>query len=340
MIKFKNKLNVAEQTGALEARVMLMAATPETFTGFLGTGDSDPSFEDILDGRPRATGSQKANNPFIDLVNKNQIDDRGTRYAIPSATAANQGKSGTGERAKISRSQLTFHNPFGVAFNDGTKSSRWYQEQGNTQIFRVFPGDQNWVGERQGAPRSEAVASSRSTVFSDGKTMTFSGRFNVAEHNGSRDVMLFQSKATGKNTAADRARKGGLETPAWGIAMFAQADGDIILKRRLAKTVTNDQNNTRQVDDVIDTGKNVGESFNLRVNDDGLNYEAFIDNKSVAKGQWERGNARTVARWGNYVQANSADRAEARRERRQAGGILTGDEPQVVLVSGADVSLS
>lgn len=111
--------------------------------------------------------------------------------------------------------------------------------------------------------------------------------------------------------------------------MFVEKDGDIIIRERQASTERRGDGSLRRVDNIIDTGKDVGESFNLRVNDDGFNYEAFIDNNFVASGTWDRGNAPTVARWGNYVQAEPFERSAGR------GGRLTGDQEQIVLVSGA-----
>jgi hypothetical protein len=37
-----------------------------------------------------------------------------------------------------------------------SKISRWYQEDGNTQIFRLFPGEDSIRNERRNAPRTEA----------------------------------------------------------------------------------------------------------------------------------------------------------------------------------------
>lgn len=324
MNNVRNKIDGSGHTGQAEPRVMLMAAT---FNGF---SNSNPEFSEIVAGESRST----TNNDLQRKVTRNEIDDRGTRVNIPSDVRTAQRQTGTGSQARTGNENLRFHNPLGPSFTNGNNSSRWYQETGNTQIFRTFPGDENFVGDRRGAPRSEAFADSNlSTKFGDGKGMTFNGRFHVLEHNGSRDVMLFQSKGTGENTSEASLKRGALEEPAWGVAMFAEKDGDIVLRERRASTERRRDGTLRPVDNVIDTNKDIGESFNLRVKDDGRNYEAFIDDKSMASGTWDRGNTPTVARWGNYVQAEPFESQAGR------GGKLTGDQEQVVLVSGAKVTV-
>lgn len=161
-------------------------------------------------------------------------------------------------------------------------------------------------GTRVGAGRSEAFANRHSTRLSDGKTMTFSGRFHVAGHNGSKDVKIFQSKANGST--------------AWGVAIWALKNGDIVIVQRMPSGVPRI---------ITDTNKNVGQSFNLRVSDDGLNYRVYIDGRRRVTGSWDRGNDISVCRWGAYVQGGSA-------------GVLTGslNNPQVVYVSGARVELN
>lgn len=280
--------------------------------GQASTRTSDPAWSTVISGVGRATTSA-AEAQLVRDVRSGAIDTRGTAINVRNSDFE---QTSTGRRSVISDSQILWHNPLGVRFSD-PGFSRWYQKDGNTQVFRIFPGDQNWVGDRVGAGRIESfVDGPLTTVDTDGQTVTFSARFNVARHNSSREVMIFQSKGRATNT--NYQRDGGEKVPAWGVAMFVETDGDIVLIERNRVF----RNNVRR-----DTGFNVGQSFNLRVVDDGFSYQAFINNRLTASGSWERGNTPTVQRWGAYVQGGS-------------NGVLTGraNDPFVVYVSGARVT--
>lgn len=274
---------------------------------------SDPAFSSIVEGVARAD-NRTAQRNLARAVMSGAIDSRGTRVTVPNARLE---RTGTGRQSPMPDRDLRWHNPLGGVYQNPI-SSRWYQRDGNTQVFRVFPGDENWSSARVGAARSEAFAPQITTVETDGKTLTFSARFHVASHNGSREVMLFQSKGRDRNTLFRE--QGALEYPAWSIALFVQPDGRVVLRPR---------NPRGGKGTPIQTGFGVGQSFNLRVVDDGLNYRAFINNKLLASGQWKRGDTPTVARWGAYIQQGPGV------------GVLEGSlrEPQVVFVSGARVTL-
>lgn len=268
----------------------------------------NPNWNNLSSGIDRAVSSSEKSSMNSGVKN-GSIDTSGTQIDVNNSSVET---TGTGSRSVMSDSDLKWHNPFGSTYSNPV-STRWYQKDGNTQVFRVFPGDQNWYGTRVGAGRSEAFAPGLATVESDSKIMTFSARFRVAKHNGSKDVMLFQSKGSGLNTEDGT-------YPAWGISLWVEKDGDIILVKRNAVFSLNEK---------IDTGYNVGESFNLRVVDDGYSYKAFINNALKAEGVWERGDTPTVARWGIYVQGGTS-------------GILDGtvSDEQVTYVSGARVELN
>jgi hypothetical protein len=265
----------------------------------------NPRWSVLSSGISRAeTSAEKS--ALIDAVENGTIDTRGTRVNVNNSDVE---RTGTGTRSVISNSKLRWHNPFSSSFDNPT-SSRWYQKDGNTQVFRVFPGDENMSSARVGAGRSEAYAPNLGIRVSDNKTMTFSARYRVHAHNGSKDVKIFQSKATAA---------GGFD-PAWGPALWVEADGDVVIVKR----------RQRKSDWVrIDTGKDVGDSFNFRVTDDGLNYKVFIDNVKMADDSWDRGNLKSVARWGAYVQGGS-------------NGVLEGlvSDPQIIFISGARVTVN
>lgn len=273
---------------------------------------SDPAFSQISRGVQAATDRSSAA-ALVERVVRGGLDTRGTRVQVQNSRFE---QGSTGSRPVLPDSELQWHNPFGSNFTTPS-SSRWYQKDGFTQVFRVFPGDTNLSSVRVGAARSEAYVRNLTTLASDGRTMTFSARFHVAEHNGSRDVMLFQSKGRWRNSQFRSTNSH--EYPAWSVALFAQADGSIVLRDRAPAGGKGR---------IIQTGFRVGQSFNLRVVDDGYNFSAFINGRRLISGVWERGDTPTVARWGAYVQGNGA-------------GVLEGplSNPQVVYVSGAQVTV-
>jgi hypothetical protein len=269
----------------------------------------DPNWSTLTNNASRAVTSAEKNQMISDVIS-GVIDTRGTQINVDNSAIET---TSTGSRSVMLNNDMKWHNPFGTTYSNPT-STRWYQKDGNTQVFRVFPNDQNYFGSRMGAARSEAFADNHlTTVENDGKTMTFSARFHVAQHNGDKDVMLFQSKGRGLNTQDGT-------YPAWGISMWVEKDGDIILVKRNVIFSQNEK---------IDTGYDVGESFNLRVTDDGFSYKAFINNVELASGTWERGDTPTVARWGAYVQGGNQ-------------GVLGGsvNDAEVVYVSGARVQVN
>lgn len=266
----------------------------------------NPTWSNLIGSHSRATTDAEQ----VVLRNKvanGTIDTDGTYVNVPNSIVE---RTGTGTRSVMSNSLMRWHNPLNSQVTDPGENTRWYQKDGNTQVFRVFPYDQNWQSSREGAARSEAFSSAMGTRRYDNKVMTFSARYRVAAHNGTKAVKIFQAKATAAN---------GFD-PAWCVALDIEADGDIIIIKR---GVTWAQN------EYIDTGYGVGQSFNLRVTDDGYNYKVFINNVLKASGSYYRGNLLTVCRWGAYVQGGSS-------------GILTGSvsNPEIVYVSGARVTLN
>jgi hypothetical protein len=262
----------------------------------------NPTWADLIGNEPRATTAPQSQ-ALRDKVANGTIDTRGTFVDVPNYTIE---KTTIGNRSVMPDSLMRWHNPLNSQVTNPNENTRWYQKDGNTQVFRVFPGDQNWQNSRIGAARSEAYSPSMGIRRDDGKVIKFSARYHIAAHNGSKDVKIFQSKATAS---------GGFD-PAWGVSIHVTAAGNVVIVKR-GKTWER-----------IPTGYGVGQSFNLMVTDDGLNYKVFINDVEMASGTWDRGNLLSVCRWGAYVQGGS-------------GGILNGSvsSPQIVYISGARVTL-
>lgn len=265
----------------------------------------NPTWESLIGNIPRATTNEERE-ALRSMVSNGTINTKGTQVEVPNSILE---VGEIGSRMVMADDDMRWHNPLTSQTRNPDESTRWYQKEGNTQVFRVFPGDQNWQSSRSGAGRSEAFAPNLGIRRDDNEEMTFSARYHVAAHNGSRDVKIFQSKATAA---------GGFD-PAWGVSLHVTAAGNIDIIKRGITWAQNER---------ISTGKSVGQSFDLLVTDDGLNYRVFIDNVEMASGIWDRENLLSVCRWGAYVQGGSE-------------GILTGsvNNPQIVYVSGARVKL-
>lgn len=150
--------------------------------------------------------------------------------------------------------------------------TRWYQEDGNTQIFRLFKGEYNVSNSRPLAARIEAFSTLK---WTKGAWHEWQGTFTIVK---SHDCSIFQVK----NSVND-----------WAVMMNLTASGNVILNHR-----------RDQADATVLTGM-TGKSFVLKVRDNGLNYEVFINGKKVGAGAYARPEGTTAFRWGMYLGANA-----------------------------------
>lgn len=146
------------------------------------------------------------------------------------------------------------------------KWSRWYQESGHTQVFRLFKGEENVRNSRENAARIEAFSK---LAWTQGAWHEWSGTYTIVKlHN----MAIFQVK----NTAND-----------WAVQLGMNDHGDILLNHRRGKDETLLKNMT-------------GKSFFFRVRDNGLNYEVYLNGNLAGKGSYERPKGHTNFRWGLY----------------------------------------
>lgn len=154
---------------------------------------------------------------------------------------------------------------------DFGKWSRWYQEDGSTQIFRLFQGEENVHNGRANAARIEAF----STVsWKRGNWHEWSGTYTIIKSHG---AAIFQAK----NNIND-----------WSLQIDMNSHGDVKLNQR------------RGQDKVIATGM-VGKPFHIRVRDNGHDYEVFFEGQKVGEGSYARPEGVTTFRWGMYVGKNA-----------------------------------
>lgn len=150
---------------------------------------------------------------------------------------------------------------------DFKKWSRWYQEDGNTQVFRLFKGETNVRNARENAARIEAFSS---VTWKRGDWHEWSGTYTLVKPHG---AAIFQAK----NIIND-----------WSVQINMNSKGDVTLNHRRAE------------DQVIATGM-VGKPFHIRVRDNGEDYEVYLDGKKVGAGSYARPEGLTGFRWGMYL---------------------------------------
>ena len=150
---------------------------------------------------------------------------------------------------------------------DFKKWSRWYQEDGSTQVFRLFKGETNVRNTRENAARIEAFSR---VSWKRGAWHEWSGSYTIIQPHG---AAIFQ----GKNNVND-----------WSVQINANSQGDIILNHR------------RGEDKIIATSM-VGKPFRIRVRDNGQDYEIYLEDKKVGQGSYARPEGTTAFRWGMYL---------------------------------------
>ncbi|MCU0784154.1 MAG: hypothetical protein MUF81_08955, partial [Verrucomicrobia bacterium] len=156
---------------------------------------------------------------------------------------------------------------------DFKKWSRWYQEDGRTQVFRLFKGETNVRNTRANAARIEAFSN---VSWKRGAWHEWSGTYTIIKPHG---AAIFQAK----NNIHD-----------WSVQINMNATGDVILNHRRAE------------DKVIATDM-VGKPFHIRVRDNGQDYEVYLEGQKVGEGSYARPEGTTGFRWGMYVGHSEVD---------------------------------
>ncbi len=149
--------------------------------------------------------------------------------------------------------------------------SRWYQEDGNTQVFRLFKGEENVHNARANAARTEAFSELN---WKEGDWHQWSGTYTLIKPHG---AAIFQAK----NDVND-----------WSVQLNMNSKGDVMLNHR------------RGGDQVIAKDM-VGKPFHILVRDNGKDYEVHLDGKEVGKGSYPRPSGKTNFRWGMYLGKNA-----------------------------------
>ena len=219
---------------------------------------TDPSFHDVLKSGKLAKGhSSKTGVTGSKIDVKNQLVE-----LKPEArrTIAQDIKLHTLGNSAIHRA-------------DFGKWSRWYQEDGKTQVFRLFQGEENTHNSRGLAARVETFSN---TGWKHGAWHEWSGTYTIIKPHG---AAIFQAK----NDVND-----------WSFQLDMSENGDVRL-------------NHRRGEDAVIVRNMVGKPFHIRVRDNGLDYEVFLDGKEVGKGSYPRPEGKTNFRWGMYLGSHSVN---------------------------------
>ena len=148
------------------------------------------------------------------------------------------------------------------------KWTRWYQEDGHTQVFRLFPDEVNLHSSRPLAARIEAFSKVQ-WAEAQGTWHEWSGVVTPINPVG----MSLQVK----NSVND-----------WAMNITIKDNGDVVFDQRRGE-------------DTVIAHHMLGKSFLLRVRDNGLDYEVYLNGKKVGEGQYKRPEGKTCFRWGMYV---------------------------------------
>jgi hypothetical protein len=153
---------------------------------------------------------------------------------------------------------------------DFDKWSRWYQEDANTQIFRLFKDEENVRNSRGLAARIEAF-SSFGWKKGDGWQEWAATYTIIKPHR----CAIFQAK----NPLSD-----------WSVMINMNDDGDVFI-------------NHRRADNKVIARNMVGKPFHIRIRENGHDYEGYFNGKLEGSGSYDRPKGETGFRWGMYLGA-------------------------------------
>lgn len=187
---------------------------------------------------------------------------------------------------------IGLHTEFsgGINRKDFDKWTRWYQEDGTVQVFRLFQGEQNVRGgdDEDGSPGRVEVFS-KSLPVAPGAWREWEGTYTIIKPVGANIFQLFHN---GK----DKQGKAIL----WPFHIRMSDEGNIFFSRRRSMP---------GLEDEIILAKNmVGKSLSIKVRANGADYEVYqkspLENTPwmpVTKGSYMKAtDGRISFRWGMY----------------------------------------
>ncbi len=156
-----------------------------------------------------------------------------------------------------------------------TNFTRWYQTDGNTQVFRLFAQDENTANTRVGAARCEAFTVDGWNYTNDA-THEWTGRFTIARRTSNYSIFQVFN-----------------DVNEWAVQLNLSGNGSLTVNNRWGTdvVVTNSDGSAKNFD---------GIGFDVRVRDDGRNYKVWIDGVLWSDYYYPRETGETTFRWGTY----------------------------------------
>jgi hypothetical protein len=231
---------------------------------------SDPSFVDVLKGAGAKPGERFSKGPVL-----------GSRIIVNHELLQKQtGKTGPipvdiGIHTEVSGS---------ISRKDFAKWTRWYQEDGNIQVFRLFKGEQNVRGgtDEHGSPgRIEAY--SKPIIVAPGTWREWEGTYTIIKPIG---ACIFQLMHEGS---------------LWPFHIEMSSKGDISFLRR--RSVPGMERRIPMAENMV------GKSLSIKVRANGEEYEVYqkppLDTgpwKLVTKDSFTKAKDNQISfRWGMYA---------------------------------------
>ncbi|MFK7851802.1 MAG: hypothetical protein AB8D78_12575 [Akkermansiaceae bacterium] len=147
--------------------------------------------------------------------------------------------------------------------------TRWYQEDRNTQIFRLFKDEENVRNSRKLAARIESFSHFK---WERGEWQEWVGTYTIIKPHR---CAIFQAK----NNIND-----------WSVMINMDDEGNVKL-------------NSRRGEDKELARRMVGKSFHMRIRDNGHDYEVYFNGKKAGEGSYKRPEGQNSFRWGMYLGA-------------------------------------
>ena len=227
-----------------------------TADDFFTRRGSDPTFAEVMESGkvPRGRNTNTGFEGSAIRVNHDLLEDSpDARRKIPEAIRIH-----TLGHSAIRRSEFP-------------NWTRWYQEDRNTQVFRLFKDEENVRNGRALAARVEAFSE---ISWVRGEWHEWVGTFTIIKPHGCSILQVM-------NSANE-----------WAMHLGMGDNGDVYYKHRRdggTKVIARDM---------------VGKPFHIRVRDNGHDFELFLNGVSQGKGAYARPAGKTNFRWGMYLGAN------------------------------------
>ena len=177
----------------------------------------------------------------------------------------------------------------GIPRKEFEKWTRWYQEDGNTQVFRLFKDEQNirsGTGEKASPGRVETF--SKSLIVKSGDWKEWEATYTIIDPVGANIFQLFHEGKDAKGNPY-----------LWAFHIRMNDNGDIYFHRRRS---------IPGMEDDITLAKNMtGKSLSIKVRANGDDYEVFQKSPLdetwtlVTKGKYYKAQEGKISfRWGMY----------------------------------------